>query len=111
MAMNFEHNDSNFVPLWDRKQTGAFLGRHKSYPLLGLGEVGNITTVSPNIHFCDDVSVPYAQAYTPFVKPFDGNIYEEHPYLLTHLLGAEYIRSTPKFRHLVECTDNLKEYR
>ncbi len=56
LAINFQHNDNNFVPLWDRKLTGAFLGRHKSYLFLGLGEVGNITTVSPNLHFCDDVA-------------------------------------------------------
>ena len=36
--------------------------------------------------------------------------FEDHPFLIAHLLGVEYIRSKPKFRHLVECTDDSKAY-
>lgn len=108
LAFNFQMDDPRYLPFWDRAQTRSFLGRSRSYPLLGLGELGNVTSNRPYFHLCEDISVPFAQAYTPFVKPLEDNVY---PFLISHLLGGDYVRSSPKFRYLVECTDHLKEYR
>ncbi len=40
------------------------------------------------------INLTYVQAYTPFVKPLDVlRPFQSHPFLLTLLLGQEYVRN------------------
>ena len=58
------------------------------------------------------INLTYVQAYTPFVKPLDVlRPFQSHPFLLTLLLGQEYVRNDNKFRHLVDRTEGLKDYK
>ena len=52
------------------------------------------------------INFTYVQAYTPFVKTLDVT----KPFF-TLLLGREYVQRNRNFRHLVECTEGLKEYK
>ena len=75
VAVNYTHQDSHFSIFWDRPQTTTFLFGSDvvKYPFMGLNELGNITSKRPRrlANFLQDVHVPFVQAYTPFVKPFD----------------------------------------
>ena len=115
IAVNYSHRDPAFSVFWDRDGVHQFLEgvQGAKYTFMGLNEIGNATAKRPRClnRFLDDVHVSFAQAYTPFVKPLDDLCpYRDHPFLLVHLLGAGYVRSNSKFRHLVECTDGLKSY-
>ena len=60
----------------------------------------------------DDLHLTYAQAYTPLTKAM-GSLrpFVDHPFLLSALLGREYVAATPSFRHIHECTHGMKEFR
>ena len=81
-----------------------------------LSEIGNVASKLPHSNSLADawpetVHLTYVQAYTPLLKPMDeSRLFHDHPFLLTMLLGREYVRTHHKFRHLVECTDALKEF-
>ena len=68
----------------------------------------------PSVSSCwpDDVHLTYGQAYTPLSKAMDNKRpFCDHPYLLSALLGREYVASTQSFRHIQECTEGMKEFR
>lgn len=54
---------------------------------------------------------PYVQAYTPFVKALDVlKPFQSHPFLLTLLLGQDYIKTHKAFGHLLELTESMGDY-
>ena len=122
LAVNYEHDDDSLSLFWDRQETGVFLaatGRVSKYPFMGLGELGNVTARNPTGLTTllvgdeeDSVFVPYVQAYTPFVKPLDnGVVYRDHPFLLTYLLGREFVLANPrKFQAILDSTEKLGEF-
>lgn len=115
-AINFTHKDSCYSLFWKRINTYNFLRGRDTNKY----EIGNITSKEPNLQplltawpsdMREGVTLTYAQAYTPFTKPLDNTSpFHSHPFLLTILLGREYVRSNPLFRHLYECTEELNEY-
>ena len=123
-AINFKHTDSEYSLFWSRLDTAQYIigADTKKYPLLGLSEIGNVTSLLPH-HLSsllaawpssarEDINFTYVQAYTPFVKTLDViKPFFSHPFLLTLLLGRDYVRRNRNFRHLVECTEGLKEYK
>ena len=57
------------------------------------------------------IHLTYGQAYTPLTKAMDTTRpFQDHPYLLSHLLGREYVEKTARFQHIHECTKGMKEY-
>lgn len=118
LAMTFGHVDDNMSVLWDLDKTAsAFRGR--KYPLFGLGEVGNVTSVYPLVEDIvdawpyatrDAVIVTYLQAYTPLTKAMDFKPFADHPYLIYNLLGMNYVRSRESFKHIAESVDEKKDY-
>ena len=121
-AVTYRHHNNRMSVFWDLQKAASVLrGRNVGkYPLLGLGELGNVTSSSPLLGsimdawptaFRDVVLVTYAQAYTPLLKPMDSKPFADHLFLISHLLGRNYIRSHSTFRHIAECTEGMKEYR
>ena len=122
-AINFSHTSPDFSVFWSRHDTAQFLlgSDTKKYPFMGLVEIGNITSYLPHHLFSllaawpgnvqRGINFTYAQAYTPFVKPLDIlKPFKSHPFLLTLLLGRDYIRHNSNFRHLVQQTETLLDY-
>lgn len=140
-AVMMNHTDDAMSVFWDSLTTARFLRSHKKvakYPLMGLAEVGNVTSSCPEV-IClpkllsawtcfryqtssvlsawparcrREIHLTYAQAYTPLTKALDNKRpFCDHPYLVSALLGREYVASTPSFRHFHECTHGMKEIR
>lgn len=116
-AINFRHKDGRYSVFWDRNQTARFLrGKDVTkYPLLGLGEIGNITATLPKLQSLlsawperarSNIIITYAQAYTPFGKLSEEGYrpFEDHPFLVSMLLGQNYIRNNPHFKKIAEST-------
>ena len=103
IAVNFRHTETDYSILWDPTKTAIFLRGQKvvKYPFMGLAEVGNVTSTFPRTALIknawrrdsrEDIHVTYAQAYTPFNKPMGTRRpFIDHPYLLSFLLGREYV--------------------
>ena len=58
----------------------------------------------------DTIIITYLQAYTPLTKPMDFKPFADHPYLIYHLLGKEYVRSHTAFKSIAESVDGRKDY-
>lgn len=123
-AVNFVHINSEYSLFWSRVDTAQYAtGRDtKKYPFMGLSEIGNITSVFPH-HLSSllaawpgstraGINLTYVQAYTPFVKPLDALApFQSHPFLLTLMLGRDYVKNNNNFGNLVERTEGLADYK
>lgn len=120
-AINYSHDDGgHFSLFWNSDGVRAIIpGRRVvKYPFMGLGEIGNVTSTFPSFptsfwpgNVRDDVNITYIQAYTPLVKPMESSRpFSEHPYLLTLLLGKQYIKSRKHFKYIVNATEHHKDF-
>ena len=117
-AINMTHLDPNFSVFWGTERTSAYLSgaRTQKHPIFGLYQIANVTSVEPRnlshlIPPTDDTTITYAQAYTPFTKGLCGQRpFIDHPFLLTYILGKEYIKATPRMRQLYESTILDRDY-
>ncbi len=121
MALTFSHTNQSYSVLWDGSLTGDFLRGTslKKYPVWGLYELQNLTVNYPRDHLFrdvlprshrDDIAITYAQAYVPFVKPLDARTpHERQPFLLSHILGKEFVARSPQFRGIHEATTTMAE--
>ena len=108
IATNFSHDSSNFSTSWNlRKQSDLYLGADvKKYPFFGLSEVGNVTVMKPTSDMLldpwlpssrDTMSLNYVQFYTPFTKSLSSMPFIDHQFLLTLMLGKEYVKNNKTF--------------
>ena len=118
IAVTFRHTDDQMSIFLDLDRTASAYGGRK-YPLFGLGEVGNVTSTNPHVEGLadawsgatrDTIIITYLQAYTPLTKPMDFKPFADHPYLIYHLLGKEYVRSHTAFKSIAESVDGRKDY-
>ena len=139
------HQNGSFSIFWDVERTAVFLrSRQKvaKYPLMGLAEIGNVTSSCPEVTMAKkdhslyfilgvgasvqapsalrawppscrgEVHLTYAQAYTPLTKSMDNkHPFCDHPYLLTALLGRDYVATSGHFRSVHKSTNDRKEFR
>ena len=120
-GLNFTHRDSRFTVFWQTWPTFDFLrGQNtRKYPVLGLEEISNVTSTSPrdsdllaalNRRDRDAVHITYAQAYTPFTKPLETSTpLSNQPFLLSLLLGKDFIFRQPNLLRVYNSTHNLYE--
>ena len=121
LALSFHHSTHSL--LWDGQRTACLLiGTNTNrYPLMGLWEASSVTMTFPRSITLQDawpssaqdvVHCTYAQAYTPFTKPLENSRpCHDHPFLFTYLLGRNLVQRDPAFKHIAECTVELKEIR
>lgn len=122
LAINLSHMADDYSLFWDATRTAIFLKgkRVVKYPVMGLGEIGNITSNFPRgdpirkawrIQSREYIHVTFAQAYTPLTKPMDTRTpFHDHPFLISFLLGRDCLRGHKDFHHIMECTEGRKEY-
>lgn len=121
IATTFSHPSTHFSTFWNlRKQTDLYTGHDvKRYPLLGLWEVGNVTVTNPTSstllnpwpsHIRQNVHLTYVQFYTPFTKSFSCKPFVDHPFLLTLMLGKEYVAHSPTFERFFNSTEKDSDY-
>lgn len=113
VAVNFTARDQEGALFWDVEKTGdLFRGqRVHRFPFMGLTEIGNATCSYPRWPQLLDVwdnrgiHVTHAQAYTPLVKAFGTyRPFALHPFLLSYLLGKDYVGSRREFGGVVRST-------
>ena len=117
-AINLTHVDPNHSVFWGTERTSAYLSgaRTQKHPIFGLYQIANITSAMPRnlthlILPTDDTTITYAQAYTPFTKGLCGQRpFIDHPFLLTYILGKEYIEAAPHMHQLYESTILDRDY-
>lgn len=122
IATTFTHTSPTFSTFWNLlASTSLYTGKDvKKYPLFGLHEVGNITVKSPTspTHFLNawqphsrqNTHLTYAQFYTPLTKSFTTKPFQDHPFLLTLMLGQEYVQRNPTFRQFQMSTERDADY-
>ena len=121
VALNFSHNNRTFSVFWSSDNTAPYLRglSTRKYPFIGLNEVSNITSTFPAGSYLylalaqRDRTVArymYSQAYTPLTKALNSTAFKNRPFLLTMLLGKEYIRQHPDLSHIHDSTAKLLEY-
>ncbi len=122
VAVNFSHTYPGYSVFWDREKTAVYLRGKKvaKYPLMGLGEIGNITSKLPRSARLlsawpraarNDVDLAYIQAYTPLTNAMETTRpFADHPFLLSYLLGRDYIHTHKEFAFVEECLKG-REYR
>ena len=121
VAATFQHRSQHLSLFWDlRKQTCLYSGRDvKKYPFFGFSEVGNVTVKTPDsrefakawpLSCRSDIKLTYVQYYTPFTKPFSKVPFQDHPFLLTLLLGKDYVHNNALFRQLCDSTEREADF-
>jgi hypothetical protein len=79
-------------------------------------ELGNVTVKNPT---CDsllnpwpspDIAMTYLQIYTPFTKAFADMPFRDHPFLLTLMLGKEYVKRSKTFTQFFESTERDRDF-
>ena len=122
IAVNFHHSSGDYSVFWHATEIAIFLRgkRVVKYPFMGLSEIGNVSSSFPRElelknawprQSRDDIHLTHAQAYTPLIKPMDTSTpFHDHPFLISFLLGREYVKTHKEFQHIVECTEGKKEY-
>lgn len=121
IAATFSQTSTHFSTFWNlRKQTDMYTGHDvKKYPLFGLSEVGNVTVKNPTSsillnpwpsHIRQNVRLTYVQFYTPFTKSFSCKPFVDHPFLLTLMLGKEYVTHNPTFERFFNSTEKDLDY-
>ena len=110
IATTFTHTSPNFSIFWNLlSPTSLYTGQDvKKYPFFGLSQVGNVTVKTPTnsapfftawhptAQQCSRIT--YVQFYSPLTKSFSSKPFEDHPFLLTLMLGRDYVRSNSTFR-------------
>ena len=122
IATTYTHTSTRFSTFWNlRKPTGYYIGKDvKKYPPFGLFEVGNVTVKNPthtgllsnawHPQVRQNIRLTYSQFYTPLNKSFSSKPFQDHPFLLTLLLGKEYVQHTPAFRSFFNSTERDSDY-
>ena len=110
IATTFTHTSPNFSTFWNLlSTTSLYTGQDvKKYPFFGLAQLGNVTVKTPTnsasfltawhptSQQCSNIT--YVQFYSPLTKSFSSKPFEDHPFLLTLMLGREYVSSSSTFR-------------
>ena len=129
-AVEFRHTNDAMVPFWRMDSTTAYLpGRRTTkYPFMGLPEIGNVTSCMPRLESlvgaswpeesADSIHPVYAQAYIPVVKAYTAygkdnkgkKPFQDHPFLLSAMLGREYISTRREFSHIRQSTEENADY-
>jgi len=121
VATTFAHTSPNFSTFWNLcKSTELSAGQDiKKYPLLGLSEIGNFTVKTPtsprllnawHSRVRHNVHLTYTQFYTPFTKPFSNKPFQDHPFLLTLMLGRHYVEHNPTFHSFFTSTEKDSDF-
>ena len=125
LALNYSAMDDSNAVFWDlEKLRVCMTGERKSYfTFMGLTELGNFNCHFPRlwglaqcIHNCwrdtSRVQLTFAQAYTPSVNAVGHYMpFMLHPYLLSFLLGRQYVAGKRELRAIQDSTANELDYR
>lgn len=58
----------------------------------------------------EQMKLTYLQFYTPLNKSFSSKPFQDHPFLLTLLLGREYVQHNPVFASFFNSIDKQSDY-
>lgn len=129
LAVEFRCQRDGYSPFWRLEQVASFLGSGTDkFPFMGLMEIGNASCTSPRLdamvadgwpeESAQNIHPTYAQAYTPTVKAYtpaqkgmkDKKPFWAHPFLLSILLGKDYVASRKAFQGIKESTAQDADY-
>lgn len=130
LAVEFTCQTEGYSPFWHLDRLSTFLrgGTTQTFPFMGLTEVGNASCKSPILHAlisagwpeeaAGDIHCTYTQAYTPTVKGYtpaakglqERKPFWAHPFLLSMLLGKDYVADRRAFRGIRESTAGDADY-
>lgn len=122
IATTLTHTSPNFSTFWNLlSPTPLYTGRDvKKYPFFGLSQIGNITVNTPtdptpilnawHPNSRQSIRLTYVQFYSPLTKSFSSKPFQDHPFLVTLMLGQEYVASNPTFHKIHLATEKDADY-
>lgn len=125
LAANLYAMDDDTALFWDlTRAQSCMTGKSKQvFHLMGLTELGNIACqfprawgISQALQNCwsepSSIVLTFAQMYTPSISPVGKyQPFLLHPFLLSFILGRQYVSTKPSMKALRESTEQELDYR